>query len=65
MGPNFTVHEDSESQAYFKREQAGDERSPIPAEVDQGGLASTVDGGTSIPSQVDRGAGYSRTVDRG
>ena len=54
MGPNFSVGQDSQSQAYFKREQAGDERTPIPGEVDSPSVVSTVDGGrTAIPGQVD------------
>jgi hypothetical protein len=53
MGPNFSVGQDSQSQAYFKREQAGDEKTPIPGEVDQPSVVSSVDGGTNIPQSVD------------
>jgi hypothetical protein len=53
MGPNFSVGQDVQSQAYFKREQAGDERTPIPGEVDSPSVVNTVDSGTSIPGRVD------------
>jgi hypothetical protein len=53
MGPNFGVGQDVQSQAYFRREQAGEEQTPIPGEVDSPSVVTTVDGGTSIPGQVD------------
>ena len=55
MGPNFGVGQDAESQAYFRREQAGDERTSIPGEIDQESIVHTVDAGTSIPATVDGG----------
>jgi hypothetical protein len=49
----YGVGQDAESQAALKSAQQGDERTPIPGEVDQPSVVSTVDGGTSIPSKVD------------
>jgi len=61
MGPNsFGPGRDAQSQAYFRREQAGDEASSIPAAVDRPSVVSTVDGGTSIPSRVDNPSGVSK-----
>jgi hypothetical protein len=61
MGPNFSVGQDAESQAYFKREQAGDERTAIPGEVDSPSVVSRVDSGSPIPGQVDAGGKYTRS----
>jgi hypothetical protein len=53
MVTKFSVGQDSESAAFFSSAQAGDEKTPIPAEVDSESVVHTVDGGTSIPSKVD------------
>jgi hypothetical protein len=49
----YGVGQDAESQAALKSAQQGNERTSIPAEVDQPTVVSSVDQGTSIPGKVD------------
>jgi len=60
MGPNFGPSQDAQSQAYFRSAQSGNEASSIPGAVDRPSVSPTVDGGTSIPAQVDSPSGVGK-----